>query len=397
MKRRTYSDCDTEGQHPDDAATKRVRSSAASGFDRGPDESVTAVQPTGARARASLISPDGSLVMRVVDIPPNADVMFLQRLLGPDSAFPSQIRSESGCTCAMGLGNGPTPEERPFVLHVTGKTIPMVESSIARIRGLFQLSPMKRDGMLAHFCGGKSIVMATRAQSQRLGLPGPLSLTGLGPGSQPGPSPVGAPVSSRSEKMIKVPQDQVSSVMTVRTKKVLCEATGVDIDWEPPNARLQGMPAQIAQAEKMLLRVMKHCLWGVSETKVLHLLKPPPAHSDVQGGSVRLRLTPMNTLKPVEVALTSAKRTITIGKGAENDVVVADQMVSRRHCVIDLDHHRGGVYIVDLSTNGTYLNGRQLPNKSGGKVVLMHGDELLLKNPQQGHTEFGYIVNLQQI
>lgn len=279
------------------------------------------------------------------------------------------------------------------MLHVTGKTIPMVESSIARIRGLFQLSPMKRDGMLAHFCGGRAMVMATRAQTQRLGVLGSTSAAGAGagPGAGAGAS------SSRSEKTVKVPEEQVAVVMTVQTKKCLCEATGVEIEWEPPTARLQGMPAQIHQAEKMLLRVIKHCLWGASEAKVRHLMKPPPGLEAQGGGSVRLRLTPMNTLPPCEVALSSAKRAISLGKGAENDVVVADNMVSRKHCIIDLDHHRGGVYISDYSTNGTFLNGRQLPNKSGGKVILMHGDELLLKSPQQGHTEFGYIVNLQQI
>mmetsp|Transcript_80920 Transcript_80920/g.219322 ORF Transcript_80920/g.219322 Transcript_80920/m.219322 type:complete len:142 (+) Transcript_80920:1-426(+) len=140
---------------------------------------------------------------------------------------------------------------------------------------------------------------------------------------------------------------------------------------------------------------MKHCLWGISEAKVLHLLKPPPQNSD-QGFSVLLRLSPMHNLRPFEVTFTSARKAVSLGKDADNDLVVSDQLVSRRHCVIELDNQRGGVFVADFSTNGTFLNGRRLPAKNQGKVILMHGDELLLKDPQQGDAEFGYIVNLKQ-
>ena len=43
--------------------------------------------------------------------------------------------------------------------------------------------------------------------------------------------------------------------------------------------------------------------------------------------------------------------------------------------------------IIDCSTNGTYLNGLRLPPKTTGKVLLSHGDELLLQDPNNGDQE----------
>merc|ERR1712048_1199550 len=80
-----------------------------------------------------------------------------------------------------------------------------------------------------------------------------------------------------------------------------------------------------------------------------------------------------------------------------NDVVIQDPIISRQHCVIELDAERGAVYVLDCSTNGTFLNGRRLPSKSSGKVLLSHGDELLLKDPSAGEPEFGFIVNIQEL
>src|SRR5690606_17680253 len=47
---------------------------------------------------------------------------------------------------------------------------------------------------------------------------------------------------------------------------------------------------------------------------------------------------------------------MTIGRGDDNDVVLPDpdRMVSKTHCVIE--DHNGHIVIVDLSTNGTFLN-----------------------------------------
>ena len=36
---------------------------------------------------------------------------------------------------------------------------------------------------------------------------------------------------------------------------------------------------------------------------------------------------------------------------------------------IELDIERRGVYVIDASTNGTFLNGKPLPRKQSGKVL----------------------------
>merc|ERR1712194_947968 len=72
-------------------------------------------------------------------------------------------------------------------------------------------------------------------------------------------------------------------------------------------------------------------------------------------------------------------------------------MGSRHHCCITFEPAKGVVYIVDLSTNGTFLNGTRLPSKKLGKVILSHGDEVLFRDPKSGDTEFGYICNLTEV
>src|SRR5438552_779062 len=61
----------------------------------------------------------------------------------------------------------------------------------------------------------------------------------------------------------------------------------------------------------------------------------------------------------------------TVGRAPENDVVVPDAYVSRRHCAI-LVHAGDGCELHDIaSKNGTYLNGRRLE----GPTPLNRGDE----------------------
>merc|ERR1712060_568360 len=105
----------------------------------------------------------------------------------------------------------------------------------------------------------------------------------------------------------------------------------------------------------------------------------------------------MGALKAFEYAFDGVSRKkLTLGKGSENDVVIPDELVSRRHC--ELEFHKGCVYVCDVSTNGTFLNGRRLPQKKGSKnkVLVTHGDELLFKSPDRD-GEFGYMVNLKQV
>merc|ERR1712151_551162 len=107
------------------------------------------------------------------------------------------------------------------------------------------------------------------------------------------------------------------------------------------------------------------------------------------------RLSPIgNGLKPVEKALSSSSPALSMGKDLGNDAVIADELISRQHFVLELDMAKGVVYIVDLSTNGTFLNGKRLPQKKRGKIMVSHGDELMLKDPNQNGIDLGYLVNL---
>jgi hypothetical protein len=64
----------------------------------------------------------------------------------------------------------------------------------------------------------------------------------------------------------------------------------------------------------------------------------------------------------------------TIGRLPDNDVVLEDAFVSRRHCAI-LVHAGSGCELHDVaSKNGTFLNGNRLP----GPMPLKSGDEIRL-------------------
>lgn len=68
----------------------------------------------------------------------------------------------------------------------------------------------------------------------------------------------------------------------------------------------------------------------------------------------------------------------TMGRSSDNDVVVEDLYVSRRHCAI-LVHHDGSCVLHDTaSKNGTYLNGSKIP----GPTPLRAGDEIRICNKQ---------------
>lgn len=50
----------------------------------------------------------------------------------------------------------------------------------------------------------------------------------------------------------------------------------------------------------------------------------------------------------------------TVGRSSDNDVVVADCFISRRHCAIVVHSHNGYELHDTASKNGTYLNGARL-------------------------------------
>jgi pSer/pThr/pTyr-binding forkhead associated (FHA) protein len=94
-------------------------------------------------------------------------------------------------------------------------------------------------------------------------------------------------------------------------------------------------------------------------TMVVNAEGPPPTDA-------HFWLVDKQNLYPLKTGLN------TIGRAPENDVVVADAYVSRRHCAI-LVHAGSSCELHDIaSKNGTYLNGRKL----GGPTPLNVGDEI---------------------
>lgn len=80
-------------------------------------------------------------------------------------------------------------------------------------------------------------------------------------------------------------------------------------------------------------------------------------------------------------------QSMTIGRGDENDIVLPDpdKVVSKRHCAIE---DRGGnVVVVDLSTNGTFLNydkvalGKAPTPLHDGDILCIGGYELVIDIP----------------
>ena len=66
----------------------------------------------------------------------------------------------------------------------------------------------------------------------------------------------------------------------------------------------------------------------------------------------------------------------TMGRSADNDVVVEDLYVSRRHCAILMHHDHSCVLHDTASKNGTFLNG----SKISGPTPLKPGDEVRICN-----------------
>jgi type VI secretion system protein len=75
---------------------------------------------------------------------------------------------------------------------------------------------------------------------------------------------------------------------------------------------------------------------------------------------------------------TLGQGTISIGRAAGNDWVLADpdRHLSKTHCMVSAE---GGRFVLtDLSTNGVFVNGARDPVGREGKVVLTDGDEFRL-------------------
>eukprot|EP00435_Cladocopium_sp_Y103_P069051 s176_g32.t1 len=134
---------------------------------------------------------------------------------------------------------------------------------------------------------------------------------------------------------------------------------------------LKGSAEQIRKAERLLQRVLMHSNWGRSEAKVRRLLKPPIIESAV------CRLSPMNTLPPGQKTLSQTQPILSIGKDKGNDIVIPAQIVSRQHCVLELDVDRGAVYVKALACSGRFCvpadmkQANAYPGREASNVGLM--------------------------
>jgi len=121
--------------------------------------------------------------------------------------------------------------------------------------------------------------------------------------------------------------------------------------------------------------------------------------------SVLLRMAATSSrLQSHESRLTFKVRKLRIGSQASACQMVVDGIpgVSRKHCTITFEPEKRACYVQDLSTNGTYLNGKRLPrppykNPQDARVRLFHGDELLFRLRGEDSEELGYVVNILEL
>eukprot|EP00746_Dinoflagellata_sp_MGD_P004878 gnl/MRDRNA2_/MRDRNA2_109420_c0_seq1.p1 gnl/MRDRNA2_/MRDRNA2_109420_c0~~gnl/MRDRNA2_/MRDRNA2_109420_c0_seq1.p1 ORF type:complete len:308 (-),score=85.42 gnl/MRDRNA2_/MRDRNA2_109420_c0_seq1:46-894(-) len=106
---------------------------------------------------------------------------------------------------------------------------------------------------------------------------------------------------------------------------------------------------------------------------------------DRQKRAIMLRMEPLKpNLKEFEGVLGEERQTVTIGGNRKVvDLFVNDEMVSKKHlvlCVIGV-HNELALAVVDHSTNGTYINGKKIPQRQK-RFRVRSGDKITLKDPR---------------
>ncbi|WP_055489295.1 FHA domain-containing protein [Streptomyces sp. TP-A0356] len=140
--------------------------------------------------------------------------------------------------------------------------------------------------------------------------------------------------------------------------------------------------------------------WGVGPGSVIHFANPADGPCAV--------LVDRTAQRPSQVSLPAATgtfrqptnvrplptRTVRIGRGADNDMVIDDLVVSRRHAELRV-HPEGTYEIVDLgSHNGTFLNGRPVtraPVTPGDIVGIGHVAFCLVGDELQEYVDTGEV------
>ncbi len=81
----------------------------------------------------------------------------------------------------------------------------------------------------------------------------------------------------------------------------------------------------------------------------------------LQQGTVRTAILEARVIEIAKRKDVAGPNMVTIGRSPENDIVVYNKMVSRRHAYLLLNHFKKTCSLVDIgSKNGTFLNGNQI-------------------------------------
>merc|ERR1719203_2686621 len=156
------------------------------------------------------------------------------------------------------------------------------------------------------------------------GGPAPPKGTSLEPRVETTPMDFSRLSQNMPSREVPVPKNLVDCLMTHENRGLLIEESGSDVEWAPEegNVKLRGSAEQVKRATRLLQRVLMHCHWGRSEAKVARLLKPKIVESAI------CRLSPMNSLKPIEKILSNSNPMLCIGKDRGNDLVIQDTIIS---------------------------------------------------------------------
>ena len=95
--------------------------------------------------------------------------------------------------------------------------------------------------------------------------------------------------------------------------------------------------------------------------------------------AVRLHFQSTGTVPGNARTVTMVGHSLTVGRGADNDLVLPDphKIISKHHVVIE--DQNGNVVAIDLSTNGTYLNYGKVP--LGRVPTPINDGDILSLNP----------------
>jgi hypothetical protein len=108
----------------------------------------------------------------------------------------------------------------------------------------------------------------------------------------------------------------------------------------------------------------------LDQDEALHAPTAPPGRPHVANGRFTAFLKDGLEVYPLSVGLNS------VGRLPDNDVVIRDECVSRRHCAV-LVHSDMRCELHDVaSKNGTLINGKKI----NGPTRLQSGDQILLCN-----------------